>query len=225
MGVGTAPRILDARAGSAARISPPIATRARPAPLPLRAVSARKRIFDFTLAGVAFVILAPLLLLIWCAVRATSPGPGVYWSPRSGRAGRIFMMPKFRTMQAAAPQRPREALENADTYITPVGRFLRRTSLDELPQLVSVMRGDMSLIGPRPLLPSDPAQLARQDYPETLAMRPGMSGLAQVRGRNLVSPRKKARLDAFYARVRSGWFDIEIIGRTLLVLVSGRGFI
>lgn len=227
MGVGTAPRILDARvrAAAPARGATPVAMIARPAPPPLRAVSARKRVFDFTLAAVAFVVLAPLLGLIWCAVRASSRGPGVYWSPRSGRNGRIFMMPKFRTMQAAAPQRPREALENADSYITPVGRFLRRTSLDELPQLISVMRGDMSLIGPRPLLPSDPGQLARQDYPETLAMRPGMSGLAQVRGRNLVSPRKKARLDAFYARVRSGWFDIEIIGRTLLVLVSGRGFI
>ncbi len=219
---------LDRRTGDRTATAPSTWSRAQPlgrATRSIRAVSARKRVFDFVLASAALVVLAPLLGLIWTLVRITSPGPGVHWSPRSGRNGLVFMMPKFRTMKAATPQQPREGFANADTFITPLGKFLRRTSLDELPQLISVIRGDMSLIGPRPLVPADPAQLARQEFPETLLMRPGMSGLAQVRGRNLVSPRRKARLDAFYARARSGWFDIEIIARTIRVLISGRGFI
>lgn len=127
-------------------------------------------------------------------------------------------------MYLEAPSTARELLPNAKEHITPLGGLLRRWSLDELPQLLCIVKGDMSFVGPRPLLPEDPGQAARHEFPDALAVRPGLSGLAQVRGRNLVSPRRKARLDAFYARTRSGPYDIEIFARTFLVLITGRGF-
>ncbi|MEZ5960619.1 MAG: sugar transferase [Hyphomonadaceae bacterium] len=185
----------------------------------------RKRSFDFVVASVLFVGLAPVMAGIWIAIRLSSPGPGLYWSARAGRGGRVFLMPKFRTMRLEAPSVPRELMTDPEAQVTAIGRVLRRWSMDELPQLICILKGEMSFIGPRPLLPEDPAQVAREEFPDALSVRPGLSGLAQVRGRNLVSPRRKARLDALYARVRSGPFDLEIFARTLTVLVSGRGFI
>ena len=187
--------------------------------------SFRKRLFDLTFAAAALVLLAPVLVLIWSAIRLTSKGPGLFWSERIGRHGAPFLMPKFRTMLIAAPEAPRELLANPDAHITSIGKVLRRWSLDELPQLLCVIAGDMSLVGPRPLIGADPAHKARTAYAEALSVRPGLTGLAQVRGRNLVSPRRKARLDAFYARMRSGWFDVELIARTVIVIITGRGFL
>lgn len=184
----------------------------------------RKRLFDVVLAGATLAALAPALLAIWGLIRLTSNGPGLYWSERLGRDEKPFLMPKFRTMQMFAPTAPREALEDPDRHITPIGRVLRRWSLDELPQLMCVVAGDMSLVGPRPLISADPAQKARGEFAEAIAVRPGLTGLAQVRGRNFVSPRRKARLDALYARSRSGWFDVALIARTAIVLLTGRGF-
>lgn len=183
----------------------------------------RKRLFDFVVASGASVMLAPALALIWIGVRATSPGPGLFWSARAGRGGRTFSMPKFRTMRCDAPHEPRELLKNADEHVTWLGKSLRRWSLDELPQLYCILKGEMSFIGPRPLMPSDPAQIVREQFPDSLSVRPGLSGLAQVRGRNHVTPRRKARLDAFYARTRTGPFDLEIFARTIGVLINGRG--
>lgn len=190
----------------------------------VRGLSPRKRVFDLVVASAALTLLAPPLVLMWLAVRLTSRGPGLHWSERIGRGGRSFWMPKFRTMYLEAPSAARELLPNAKEHITPLGGLLRRWSLDELPQLLCIVKGDMSFVGPRPLLPEDPGQAARHAFPDALAVRPGLSGLAQVRGRNLVSPRRKARLDALYARARSGPYDIEIFARTFLVLITGRGF-
>jgi O-antigen biosynthesis protein WbqP len=192
---------------------------------PSSRVSPRKRVFDFVVAAAALIVLAPVLVVLWCLVRLTSKGPGLFWSTRAGRDQRCFAMPKFRTMTMAAPNTPRELLTDAREHVTPIGAVLRRWSLDELPQLWCILTGDMSFVGPRPLIPSDPAQIARAEFPAALGVRPGLSGLSQIRGRNLVSPRRKARLDAFYARVRSGQYDLEIFARTFAVLVSGRGFI
>lgn len=231
MGVGAAPKTYAGHVSGARAIAlapareAQIEARLEAPRAGVRYASIRKRLFDLALACAALIGLSPLLALIWLAIRVTSEGPGLHWSQRVGRGGVVFMMPKFRTMRASAPQVAREVLTDAEALITPIGKILRRTSLDELPQLLSVITGDMSLIGPRPLLPGDPAQTARTDFPEALELRPGMSGLAQVRGRNLVSPRRKARLDAFYARARSGWFDLQIVARTLFVLISGRGFL
>jgi len=185
--------------------------------------SFRKRAFDLTLASLVLAAASPALILVWIAIRAGSPGPGLFWSERVGRHGRHFMMPKFRTMTIGAPVVSRESITNAGAHITVLGRVLRRWSIDELPQLWCIVRGDMSFIGPRPLLPDDPAEQARQLYPAVRQVRPGLSGLSQVRGRNFVTPRRKARLDAAYARVRNGALDLEICARTVVTLISGRG--
>lgn len=190
-----------------------------------RAVSARKRLFDIVLSAGLLAVLAPMLALIWLSIRASSAGPGLFWSDRVGYRGRIFAMPKFRTMRIDAPLMTREAMTLSDRYVTQIGRMLRRYSLDELPQLLCVLTGDMSLIGPRPLIPNDPAQKERGRFPEVSRVRPGLSGLAQVRGRNLVGPRRKARLDAFYARTRSWALDLKIIASTVSVLITGKGFL
>ena len=187
--------------------------------------SVRKRLFDIVMATLALGVLIVPLFVVWLAVRLTSRGPGLYWSRRVGLDGRFFWMPKFRTMTLEAPEVARENLTGATSHITSIGGFLRRWSIDELPQFWCVLTGEMSFIGPRPLLPNDPGQLARYDFPAALHVRPGLGGLSQVRGRNLLTPRRKARLDALYARARTGTLDLEICFRTLQTMVSGRGHI
>lgn len=184
-----------------------------------------KRAFDIVISAAALVALSPLMAMIYVLVVTTTPGPALHTSPRVGRFGRVFMMPKFRTMYVGGPSCAREALDDAEQQITPVGRLLRRSGLDELPQLVSVLRGEMSLVGPRPLLTNDPATHERAKFPSVLDVRPGISGLAQVSGRNLVTPRRKARLDAFYARTASLRFDLILLMRTVAVIVTGKGFL
>lgn len=186
---------------------------------------ASKRALDIAVGGVALLLLAPIMALLWLLVFVTSGGPGLFWSQRVGRNGRVFWMPKYRTMSEGAPLSPREVLEGADAHITPVGAWLRRSALDELPQLWCILVGDMSIIGPRPLLPSDPGVAARRQFPEALNVRPGLSGLAQVVGRNSVSPRRKARLDALYARRVSFGLDLQIFWRTAGIVLTSRGFL
>jgi O-antigen biosynthesis protein WbqP len=186
---------------------------------------AGKRMSDALVAGSALLLLAPIMILLWLLVYVTSGGPGLFWSQRVGRDGRTFWMPKYRTMSEDAPLSPREVLEGAEGHITPVGAWLRRSALDELPQLWCILKGDMSIIGPRPLLPSDAAVAARRYFPDAIAVRPGLSGLAQVVGRNSVSPRRKARLDAFYAREASFGLDLKIFWRTAGIVLTSRGFL
>ncbi|WP_267129077.1 sugar transferase [Terricaulis silvestris] len=164
------------------------------------------------------------MAMIWTAVISTSRGPAIHHSSRVGRHGRIFLMPKFRTMNSDAPVCAREALQGSEQRITRVGKFLRRTGLDELPQLLCVLSGEMSLIGPRPLLADDPGASERTKFPGALEVRPGISGLAQVSGRNSVPARRKARLDAFYARANSLGFELVLLVRTIGVIISGKGF-
>lgn len=184
-----------------------------------------KRLFDIVVSAAGLIVLSPLLAIIWLVVIAASPGSAFFLSPRVGRFGRIFIMPKFRTMPEGSRACAREALSDGEAGITGVGRLLRRTGLDELPQLWCVLRGDMSLLGPRPLVAIDPCMAEREKFPDALDVRPGISGLAQVSGRNLVSPRRKARLDAFYARTGSLGFDLILLARTLVVIVTGKGFL
>lgn len=187
---------------------------------------ALKRLLDIggSAAGLAFV--SPLILAGWLAVKLTSKGPGFYWSDRVGFGGRIFAMPKLRSMTIAAPRRPREGFDGADNHITPVGAFLRRTSIDELPQLWSVLVGHMSLIGPRPLLPDDPGTLVRaRRHPEVFYVRPGITGLSQVNGRNHVHARRKARYDSVYAKRCTLMMDIFILRRTARVVLLAEGIL
>lgn len=204
-------------AAPAAR-GPSLAVFVRPAPS-----RPAKRAFDIAFSAIALVLLFPVLAVVWTTVRLHTPGPGLYWSERLGRCGRRFIMPKFRTMTVCAPRAPREDLGEQVPHVTSLGRFLRRWSLDELPQLWCVLRGEMSLVGPRPLLPEDAGQSARAAFPAAFSVRPGLSGLAQVKGRNRLTPRRKARYDAFYARTRSWPLDLMIIGRTLVVAITGKG--
>jgi O-antigen biosynthesis protein WbqP len=181
-----------------------------------------KRGVDIVAAGMALLVTAPLLLTIWLLVKSTSRGPGIFWSRRIGRHGTIFEMPKFRTMTSSSIILSREIATAQDIEVTALGAFLRKTSLDELPQLWSVLRGQMSLIGPRPLLVSDIANAERAKFPVIYSVRPGMSGLAQVKGRNSVPPRRKARYDAFYARELSLRHDLRILQKTVIILFNPR---
>ena len=177
-----------------------------------------KRAVDVVVSALALIGLTVPLLFIWVAVKLTSPGPGLFWSDRVGRNGKIFKMPKFRTMTVCSRVVSRETAASGDITLTPIGEFLRKTSLDELPQFFSVLVGDMSLIGPRPVLPDDEASGLRSVCERTMKIRPGITGLAQIKGRNFVSPRQKARYDSFYAQKMCAIFDFKIIGETLKVL-------
>ena len=154
------------------------------------------------------ILLSPVLLVLAIAVRLDSPGPALHWSRRVGRGNRHFMMPKFRSMRIDAPDVATHLLPDPDRWITPLGRFLRRSSLDELPQLWSVLMGDMSLVGPRPALHSqhDLVRLRSEAGVDTL--RPGLTGWAQVNGRDELPIPEKARLDADYLKLDD--FQLEL---------------
>lgn len=182
-----------------------------------------KRIFDVTLAGLALAFMLPLLLATALVVKLTSPGPVLFWSARDDGRGGTFMMPKFRTMLVGAPVQPREQFVNAFASMTPPGDFLRKSSIDELPQILPVLAGKMSLIGPRPLLPGDPAVYQRKLLSGQYQPKPGITGLAQVSGRNTLSPRRKARYDQFYTQYWSWNLDLWILIRTVNVVASRSG--
>lgn len=201
--------------GSAATLS------LRPPESPVGGIT--KRAFDLMVAGAALLFTLPLLILVAILVRMTSKGPALFWSARDDNQGGSFLMPKFRTMHVESPVQPREQFFDADACITPLGRFLRKSSIDELPQLIPVLTGKMSLIGPRPLLPHDPAVLQRRKLASGTIARPGITGLAQINGRNAVSPRRKARYDQFYANHWSWAIDTCILYRTIKIVVTRSG--
>jgi O-antigen biosynthesis protein WbqP len=177
-----------------------------------------KRIFDCAVASLMLLLLLPVMALTWLAVRLTSKGPGLLWSDRIGRFGRVFQMPKFRSMRVDAPMAPRESLPDPRIFDTPIGLFLRQTALDELPQLWSVVIGDMSLVGPRPLIRQDTEMHLLRGKASVYRARPGMTGAAQVNGRNLVDNKAKVALDQQYVERCSFWVDMGIIIKTVLVL-------
>jgi len=170
-----------------------------------------KRTFDITLAIVLLVLGAVPLALIAIAVKLTSKGPALYWSDRVGRLNRIFRMPKFRTMRIDTPQVASHLLEDPNRWLTPIGNLLRRTSLDELPQLWSVLKGDMSFVGPRPALfnQHDLIALRRQHGVHELSV--GVTGWAQVNGRDESPIPEKVAFDVEYLQKRSLWFDLKVI--------------
>lgn len=174
-----------------------------------------KRVGDFVAAAVLLIVLSPVILIAAIAVRLTSEGPSLFWSSRTGQDGKMFMMPKLRTMTICSKLMSREVALGTDVKVTKLGRILRRTSIDELPQLWSVLKGDMSFVGPRPILEHDYALQERNSRPEIYSVKPGITGLAQVNGRNFVSPRNKARYDAFYANRVCFMLDFKIAWKTL----------
>lgn len=182
-----------------------------------------KRWFDVLAALVGLIVLAPVLLGLGVAVRLDSAGPALHWSRRVGRGNRLFAMPKFRSMRIGAPDVATHLLEDPQAWITPLGRFLRRTSLDELPQLWSVLIGDMSLVGPRPALFNQDDLVALRSKAGVQVLRPGVTGWAQVNGRDDLPVPEKVRLDAEYLREHSFLLDFRIIIMTLAAAISGRG--
>lgn len=182
-----------------------------------------KRAFDILVAAAGLMVGWPLLLALALAVRLTSPGPAIHWSRRVGQGNRIFAMPKFRSMRTDTPDVATHLLEDPGRWITPLGRFLRRSSLDELPQLWSVLAGDMSLVGPRPALFNQDDLVALRTEAGVHRLRPGVTGWAQVNGRDELPIPEKVRLDAEYLARRSFGFDLAIIFATARAALTGRG--
>lgn len=182
-----------------------------------------KRLFDMTAALAGLMILWPVLLIIAVAVRLDSPGPAIHWSRRVGRDNVIFLMPKFRSMRIDTPDVATHLLDDPQQWITPLGRVLRRTSLDEFPQLWSVLIGQMSLVGPRPALFNQDDLVALRTEAGVHRLRPGVTGWAQINGRDDLPIAEKVRFDADYLARRSLILDIRIILITLRAAVAAKG--
>jgi O-antigen biosynthesis protein WbqP len=170
-----------------------------------------KRALDIAVAAAGLVVLLIPMLVIGLLVRLESPGPSVHWSRRVGRDNRVFAMPKFRTMRTDAPDVATHLLPDPARWITPLGRVLRRTSLDEFPQLWSVLTGQMSLVGPRPALFNQDDLTALRTQAGVHVLRPGLTGWAQVNGRDELSVAEKVRFDREYLDRRSLAFDLRIL--------------
>lgn len=181
-----------------------------------------KRTMDLILAAVAAVVLFPIALVVGLAVRLTSSGPALYWSDRVGRDERIFRMPKFRTMKTGTPAVATHLMRDARSMLTPIGGFLRRTSLDEIPQLWSVVTGDMSFVGPRPALFNQDDLIALRREAGVAALRPGITGWAQVNGRDELPIPVKVAFDRAYLDRQSLAFDLRIISRTAVKLLGDK---
>jgi len=181
------------------------------------------RQIECLLAIVAFIVSSPMLVIISIIIIATSHGPVIHWSRRVGRDNKLFWMPKFRSMTLDTPQVATDLLANASAYVTPIGGFLRRTSLDELPQLWSVIVGDMSFVGPRPALFNQYDLTDLRTAVGVHGLRPGITGLAQTSGRDNLELEQKVRLDLDYLNNRSFTLDCMIIARTLGVVFKREG--
>ncbi len=180
-----------------------------------------KRIFDLLLAAVASLILLVPCAILAIVVKMTSSGPVLYWSDRVGRHNSIFKMPKFRSMRAGTPAVATHLLTNPEDYLTPVGSFLRKTSLDELPQLWSIIKGDMSFVGPRPALYNQRDLIELRTQHGVHELLPGLTGWAQVNGRDELPIPQKVTLDAEYLRRQSLWFDTRILLLTAMKVIMG----
>ena len=182
-----------------------------------------KRFFDLFLVLTAGVILILPIMVVAVAVRLTSSGPALYWSDRVGRHNRIFRMPKFRSMRIGTPAVATHLLQDPDAWLTPIGAFLRKTSLDELPQLWSILAGDMSFVGPRPALFNQDDLVALRTERGVHELVPGLTGWAQVNGRDELPIPDKVALDVEYLRRRSFLFDLRILWLTAVKVLKREG--
>ena len=182
-----------------------------------------KRAFDICLGCLAVLILLVPVLLVAMAVRLTSNGPALYWSDRVGRNNLIFKMPKFRSMRVGTPAVATHLLADAASHLTPIGSFLRKSSLDELPQLWSILVGDMSFVGPRPALFNQQDLIALRTAQGVHTLVPGLTGWAQVNGRDELPIPAKVKLDVAYLQRQSLGFDIRILWLTLVKVLQRDG--
>jgi O-antigen biosynthesis protein WbqP len=182
-----------------------------------------KRCFDFAVALVTTLFLALPILIISLVVMLTSTGPILYWSNRVGRHNHIFRMPKFRSMRIDAPAMPTHLLESPEQWLTPIGSFLRKSSLDELPQLWCILKGDMSFVGPRPALFNQDDLISMRTERGVHQLMPGLTGWAQVNGRDELSTPEKVELDFEYLQRKSFLFDLKILWMTALKVIERDG--
>jgi O-antigen biosynthesis protein WbqP len=182
-----------------------------------------KRIFDIFLGSLAALLLFVPVFLVAMAVRLTSKGPALYWSDRVGRNNVIFRMPKFRSMRVGTPEVATHLLEDARSHLTPIGSFLRKSSLDELPQLWSILVGDMSFVGPRPALFNQQDLIALRTELGVHTLVPGLTGWAQVNGRDDLPIPEKVALDVEYLCYQDFWFDVKILWMTFLKVFLREG--
>ena len=179
-----------------------------------------KRIVDLLVSVCCLTLLFVPLFIVSIMVFFSSKGPVLHWSHRVGKDRITFSMPKFRTMKIDTPQVPTELLPNPKSHLTSVGSFLRVTSIDELPQLYSVLKGDMSLVGPRPLLPTQHEIIEKRDSLGIYDLKPGITGWAQINGRDYLSDTEKVHFDYAYLQNRSLIFDLQILIRTVIYVVK-----
>ena len=182
-----------------------------------------KRLFDLSFSIVLLLLLFVPMLLIAMSIRLTSKGPSLYWSERVGRNNKNFKMPKFRSMQMTTPDVATHLLDNPNIHLSPIGLFLRTTSLDELPQLFSVIKGDMSFVGPRPALFNQDDLIALRNKNGIQKLLPGITGWAQVNGRDELSIIDKVTFDEEYMHSQSFWLDMKILWMTLFKVISRIG--
>ena len=182
-----------------------------------------KRVFDLFTGVILLSSLVLVLLFIAIAIRRTSKGSVLYWSDRVGKNNKIFKMPKFRSMLTDTPAVATHLLDNPDAYLSPIGGFLRRSSLDELPQLFSVLKGDMSFVGPRPALFNQKDLITLRTEKGVYKLLPGITGWAQVNGRDELSISDKVALDVEYMHRQSFWFDMRILWMTFLKVIKRDG--
>jgi O-antigen biosynthesis protein WbqP len=182
-----------------------------------------KRLFDLLLGLIAAMVLAVPVLFVALLVRVTSPGTALYWSDRVGRNNKIFKMPKFRSMRVGTPAVATHLLADAKSHLTPIGSFLRKSSLDELPQLWSILVGDMSFVGPRPALFNQHDLIALRTQHGVHELVPGLTGWAQVNGRDELPIPEKVKLDVEYLQRQSLWFDIRILWLTFVKVLRRDG--
>ena len=182
-----------------------------------------KRFFDWMLSMMLLALFSVPMLLVGLLVKLTSPGPVLYWSDRVGVNNTIFRMPKFRTMLIDTPAVATHLLTDPDRFLTPIGKFLRKSSLDELPQLLSILRGDMSFVGPRPALFNQDDLIQLRTQKGVHALTPGLTGWAQINGRDELPIPVKVEYDEHYLKNRSLALDLRIIFLTALKVVKSEG--
>ncbi len=182
-----------------------------------------KKLFDLIMTLCLLIFFGIPMLLIAIIVKLTSKGPALYWSDRIGKNNTIFKMPKFRTMRIDTPAVATHLLSNPDQYLTPIGKFLRKSSLDELPQLICILKGDMSFVGPRPALFNQDDLVALRTSKGIHVLSPGLTGWAQINGRDELPIPVKVEFDDYYFKHRSFLFDLKILFMTFFKVVRREG--
>jgi len=182
-----------------------------------------KRMFDFIMALCLLIVLCVPILIVALLVKLTSPGPALYWSDRAGKNNVMFKMPKYRTMRTDTPAVATHLLSNPDAYVTPIGKILRKMSFDELPQLMSIVKGDMSFVGPRPALFNQDDLIELRTKKGIHELTPGLTGWAQINGRDELPIPVKVEFDEYYLKHRSLLFDLRILYATFFKVLRKEG--